>query len=249
MNHPALTGPVRFFGTCLADAVFPDAGMAAMRILDHLGCSVVYPLDQGCCGQPAYNSGFPDQARDVAMSQVRAFRGEGPIVVPSGSCAGMLKFHYPRLFADHPQYFEVAAFSERVVEYFDFLVNVLDARFEDKGPPVRVTWHSSCHALRETGSTQAAKALLGKLCNVELVELSREFECCGFGGTFSVKRPEVSAAMARDKVEDIRATGAQVVLTADCGCLMNITGTAQKLGYDITGMHLAEFLWGRINEK
>lgn len=248
MKLPASSGTVSFFGTCLADAVFPDAAMAAIRILEHLGLKVRYPLEQGCCGQPAYNSGFPAEARTVALAQVRAFAGSpDPVIVPSGSCAGMLKFHYPKLFEGRPEYFEVLAFSERVHEFCDYLATVHAASFQDRGAPETVTWHSSCHALRETGSTGAAKAILGALGNVELRELSREWECCGFGGTFSVKRPEVSAAMVRDKVEDIRATGARTLLTADCGCLLNITWAAAKMGVPLRGMHIAEFLWERIH--
>ncbi len=238
---------VLFFGTCLADAAYPEAGLAAIRTLKHLGIRVAYPLEQGCCGQPAYNSGFPEEAKALALRQVDVFAGDDrPIIVPSGSCAGMLRHHYPLLLADHPRYFDVLAFSGRVREYFEFLGELAPA-FVDKGPPVRVTWHSSCHAMRETGCVQAAKAILRSLANVELVELSREYECCGFGGTFSVKRPEVSAAMVADKVEDIRASGASVLLTADCGCLMNITGAAAKAGLAVKGQHMAEFLWERIH--
>lgn len=248
MYPTAASGSVYFFGTCLADIAFPQAGMAAMRLLKGLGVEVIFPLEQGCCGQPAYNSGFPDEARAVALRQVDIFsRSDIPVVVPSGSCAGMLRHHYPRLFAEHPRYFDVAAFSGRVFEFGDYLANVLKARFTDRGPPVTVTWHSSCHALRETGATAAAKSLLRQLANVTLVELVREHECCGFGGTFAVKRPEVSAAMVEDKVEDIRVTGASLVLSSDCGCLLNITGAMERQGLAVQGRHLAEFLWERTH--
>ncbi|MFZ5425470.1 MAG: (Fe-S)-binding protein [Thermodesulfobacteriota bacterium] len=246
MNHPDTPEEVYFFGTCLADAVFPEAAMAAMRLIERLGFKVIYPLDQGCCGQPAYNSGFPAEARALALKQIEAFSGSGrPVVVPSGSCAGMMKLHYPKLFEGHPRYFDALSFSERVVELCEFLHAARPEGYEDSGPPVTVTWHSSCHAQRETGSTGAAKAILRGLPGVTLAELSREWECCGFGGTFSVKRPEVSAAMVRDKVEDIRASGASVVLTADCGCLLNITGAAARMGVPVRGLHLAQFLLER----
>jgi len=245
MTSHAPAGKVLLFGTCLADAVFPEAGMASIRLLQHLGFEVGYPLEQGCCGQPAYNSGFPDEARQVALRQVRAFAGTGaPIVVPSGSCAGMLRHHYPRLFEGRPELFDVLAFSGRVREFCEFLAGCAP-RLKDLGPPVRAVWHSSCHALRETGSTPAAKSLLRSLANVELVELTREWECCGFGGTFSVKRPEISAAMVRDKVEDVLAAKADVLLTADCGCLLNIPGAAERMGRPVRGMHVAEFLLER----
>jgi len=248
MTHISDNGTVSFFGTCLADAIYPEAGLCSIRLLEHLGKRVVYPLDQGCCGQPAYNSGFPEQARAVAGKQIDAFaKTSGPVVIPSGSCAGMIRHHYPKLFEGHPRLFDALALSARAVELFEYLDAIAPDGFEDKGPAVTVTWHSSCHAQRETGSTRAAKSILSKMANVRLVELSREFECCGFGGTFAVKRPEVSAAMVRDKVEDILATGATVLLTADCGCLMNIAGAAQKMGASLKGIHLAQFLWERIH--
>ncbi|GFK92869.1 Lactate utilization protein A [Fundidesulfovibrio magnetotacticus] len=247
MNRPSPAGKVLLFGTCLADAVFPDAGMASIRLLENCGFQVAYPLEQGCCGQPAYNSGFPDEARAVALAQVKAFAGsDAPVVVPSGSCAGMLRHHYPALFEGRPELFEVLAFSARVREFCEFLAEAAPT-LPDSGPPVRAVWHSSCHALRETGSTPAAKALLRALPGVELVELAREWECCGFGGTFSVKRPEISAAMVRDKVEDVLAARADVLLTADCGCLLNITSAAQRMGRPVRGMHVAEFLWERVS--
>jgi L-lactate dehydrogenase complex protein LldE len=248
MTSPDIPRTVYFFGTCLANAVRPDAALAAMNILKRLGVEPVYPLAQGCCGQPAYNSGFPDEARRVALARVKDFqRRDWPVVVPSGSCAGMLRSHYPKLFKSRPELFQVLAFSQRVVEFFEFLETLGPNLFTDKGPPVTVTWHSCCHALRETGSTRAAKAILRGLSNVTLVELAREYECCGFGGTFSVKRPELSEAMVRDKVADIAATGASIALSADCGCLTSIEGHARRVNATFSCMHLAEFLWGRIH--
>ena len=172
---------VYFFGTCLMDAVYPDAGMAGIRLLRAQGVEVVFPPDQSCCGQPAYNSGFTREARAVARRQIQVFSKPYPIVVPSGSCAGMLKHHYPALFANTPEEKAAKQFSGRVYELFEYLATVLDASFEDRGKPITVTWHSSCHALREMNVIGHAKALIGQLKNVTLVELQRETECCGFG--------------------------------------------------------------------
>ncbi|BBO77087.1 Fe-S oxidoreductase [Desulfosarcina widdelii] len=246
---PDLPGSVYFFGTCLMDAVYPDAGMAAIRLLQSLGANVIFPPDQSCCGQPAYNSGFIEEARAVARKQIQVFSQPYPIVVPSGSCAGMMKHHYPALFAGREEEAAAHRFAGRVYELFEYLVTVLNATFEDRGDPVTVTWHSSCHALREMKVVQYAKDLIGQLKNVTLVELARETECCGFGGTFAVKQPAISAAMVKDKVADIRQTGASTLLAGDCGCLMNITGAMDHEGVAIDGKHLAEFIWERTNGR
>lgn len=246
-NYPARTDRVYFFGTCLMDAVYPDAGMAAIRLLRSQGVEVVFPQAQSCCGQPAYNAGFVDEAREVARRQMHVFQKPWPIVVPSGSCAGMMHRHYPALFTDDPMAPAATRFSARVFELSEYLRHVLDVRLDDSGPPLTVTWHSSCHALREMGVTEDAKALIGQLKNVRLVELEKEFECCGFGGTFAVKQPALSAAMVKDKVDDICRTGAARVISSDCGCLMNIAGAGEKQGCRVKGQHIAEFLWERIN--
>jgi len=244
---PAHPRTVYFFGTCLMDMIYPDAGMAAIRMLQREGIRVVFPPEQSCCGQPAYNSGFPEEARAVARRQLRAFSKNYPIVVPSGSCAGMLKHHYPHLFDGQPESRDVQWFSSRVFEFSEFLVRVLRIRLTDLGPPVRVTWHGSCHGRREMGVTEDSKSLIRQLKRVELTEIEREYECCGFGGTFAVKQPAISTAMVQDKVEDIRKTGASRVISGDCGCLMNITGAMEAQGIAITGQHLADFLWERTN--
>ena len=246
-SYPPKPETVYFFGTCLVDMVYPDAGMAAIRLLQREGLRVVYPRAQSCCGQPAYNSGFPDEARAVARKQLRLFPKDHPIVVPSGSCAGMMHRHYPALFAEDPDRSLAEEFAGRVFELTEFLVHVLDIRLEDRGAPVTVTWHSSCHALREMGVIQDSKSLLRQLRNVTLLELGNEHECCGFGGTFAVNQPEISAAMVVDKAADIRRTGAAVVLGGDCGCLMNITGALQHRRVPVTGQHIAQFIWERIH--
>jgi L-lactate dehydrogenase complex protein LldE len=236
-----------FFGTCLVDAVYPKAGMAAMQLMAAEGVRVIFPQNQSCCGQPAYNSGFQEEARAVARRQIQLFDGPWPIVVPSGSCAGMLKHHYPGLFENDRDQERARQFAARVFEWSEFMARVLDARLEDRGAPITVTWHSSCHALREMRIIEASKDLLRRLGNVTLVELKNEHECCGFGGTFAVKQPAISAALVNDKLDDILRTGAERVITGDGGCLMNIAGAAAHRGLPVAGQHLAEFIWERVN--
>lgn len=248
-NYPEKPEKVYFFGTCVIDMAYPVAGLAGIKLIQREGVKVIFPPDQSCCGQPAYNSGFMDEARAVARKQVALFPKNYPIVVPSGSCAGMMKVHYPKLLAGDPDYDKVLDFADRIYELSEFLVHVLKIKLEDQGEPVRVTWHSSCHAAREMDIIDDCKALIRQLRNVELVELEHENECCGFGGTFSVKQPEISAAMVADKVADIQQTGAQVLLAENCGCLMNITGHIAHKNIPITGKHIAEFIWERINGK
>jgi L-lactate dehydrogenase complex protein LldE len=238
---------VYFFGTCVIDHIYPQAGLAAIELLEKYGLQVIYPQAQSCCGQPAFNSGFPNEARSVARHQIRTFHADYPIIVPSGSCAGMMKHHYPELFKGDPMFEAAQRFAERVYEFSAFLVNVLKVQLNDRGQPVQVTWHSSCHALREMGVTEDSKALIRQLQNVELIELENERECCGFGGTFSVKHPRISGAMANDKIDDIRRTGARIVISGDCACLLHITGAAQERKIPLGAMHIAEFIWERIN--
>jgi len=246
---PEISKPSRayFFSTCLVEAFYPDAGLAAMRLIEREGVRVVFPAGQSCCGQPAYNSGFPDEARAVARRQIQAFSENIPIVVPSGSCAGMMKHHYPALFAGDRDLPQAQAFAGRVFEWSEFMVRVLGVRYEDRGEPLRVTWHSSCHALREMRIIEHSKHLLRQLQNVELVELASERECCGFGGTFSIKQPAISGAMVNDKVDDIQRTGASRVIAGDCGCLLNISGAAEQRGLPFAAQHLADFIWERTH--
>ncbi len=248
-QYPAKPDKVYFFGTCIIEMLHPEAGLAGIRLLKRERIGIIFPRDQSCCGQPAYNSGYPHEAKKVALKQVRLFCKDYPVIVPSGSCAGMMKYHYPKLFAGDPELEEVKAFSSRIFELTEFLVNVLKVRLEDKGKPVNVTWHSSCHALREMGITSESKSLLRQLSNVNLVELKNEHQCCGFGGTFSVKQPEISAAMVKDKLDDIIRTGATEVISGDCGCLTNIGSAAEKQHSPVRGRHIAEFLWERTNGR
>ena len=243
------------FGTCLMDLLYPRAGLAAMELLHQAGVRVIFPQAQTCCGQPAYNSGYHDEARRVARAQLDAFPEDLPVVVPSASCAGMLRVHYPRLFADTADQGRAEALAGRVVELTDFLLRVLDWRPVDRGPPLRVALHSSCSARREMGVSDATLALLGRLTGLETVEPDHAQECCGFGGTFSVKQPEISAAMAADKAAAVRGTGAEVLVSQDCGCLMNIGGTLARQAAEGAAppgprvLHVAELLWERTGAR
>ncbi|KAA6185814.1 (Fe-S)-binding protein [Thiohalocapsa marina] len=236
---------VMVFGTCLIDLVDPEAGLAAMRLIRREGIRVRFPQAQTCCGQPAYNSGYRADARRVARQQLAALAGDEPVVVPSASCAGMLRHHYPRLFAGTADQALAEALAERVVELCDFLHRVLAVRLVDQGPPVTVALHQSCSARREMAVAPAAAALLRGLSQVTLVEPDHAHECCGFGGTFAVKEPEISAAMALDKAQAVAATGAELLVSQDCGCLVNLAGTAQKAGLGFQAQHIADFLWQR----
>jgi L-lactate dehydrogenase complex protein LldE len=240
---------VYYYGTCLVDLFYPDAGLAGIRLLQREGVHVVFPRGQTCCGQPAFNSGYWDEARAVAREQIRLFPEPWPIVIPSGSCAGMMARQYPVLFESDPFHAEALAFASRVVELTRFLADVLHAKFTDRGESVRVAWHSSCHALREAGVDEQPRGLLAQLSNVEVAPFPRERECCGFGGTFSVRHPEISAAMVEDKADAVVSTGATTLLSGDGGCLLNIAGRLDARGARIRACHVAEFLWERTRER
>lgn len=245
--YPAKPQTVYYFGTCLMDMFYPEAGLAGIKLIQREGVRVIFPRKQTCCGQPAYNSGFPKAAQKVALKQIQLFAKDYPIVVPSGSCAGMMKHHYPLLFEGDQRLDSIRQFSNRIFELSEFLVRTLKVKLEDRGAPISVTWHSSCHALREMRIIEDSKSLIRQLQNVQLIELQNEYECCGFGGTFAVKQPDLSGAMVRDKVADIQQTAATRLLTGDCGCLMNIKGAMESQKIPIKGQHLAEFIWERIN--
>ncbi len=246
-HYPPKPQKVYFYGTCLIDVFYPGAGLDAIRLLEREGIEVVFPEDQTCCGQPAYTSGYHDEARSVALSQLALFPDPWPIVVPSGSCGGMLRVHYPTLLADTPKADTAQDVAARTFELTEFLLHVCHVRLKDLGEPEQVAMHTSCSARREMGLGDTAPALLGQLGHVELVEQARTTECCGFGGTFAVRHPEVSGAMVEDKVDAIEATGARQFITSDCGCLMNINGNAEYRHKAVHGEHIASYLWRRTS--
>lgn len=247
-QYPAAPTRVYLFGTCLIDLFVPEAGMDAVRLLEHMGLEVSFPMGQSCCGQPAYTSGNEASARAVAAAQMDLFDEDIPIVIPSGSCAGMMRHHWPRLFADDPVRGPRArALAERIFELTEFLVEVMGMKFSAvSNNPVRVALHTSCSARREMGTRLHGLAALANLASVERIEHASESECCGFGGVFCLKHPEISGAMVEDKTASLRATGCDEVVSADCGCLLNIGHASEFQGKPLKVTHMASFLARRI---
>lgn len=254
-QYPVKPADVYLFSTCLVDQFSPHAGLDTLRLLEREGIRVHYLEKQTCCGQPAHSSGYPDEARSVALHQMNLFTEAWPVVVPSGSCAGMMRTHYPHLFAKDPVlHAKAVALSERVFELTEFLVHVVNFHHEDLGAPRRVALHTSCHARRQMGSHETSAALLESLSNVQVDVHARVEECCGFGGTFALLYPDISEAIVNEKVAAIKDTGVACVVSADCGCLLNITGRAAKQDElagrtepSLAGEHIASFLWQRTN--
>ena len=236
-----------FFATCLIDLLYPKAGLAGMQLIRRAGVEVIFPEDQTCCGQPAFNSGYRDEALAVARAQLACFKRDIPVVVPSGSCAGMIKAHWPELFAGQPDEAQALAVAARTYELTEFLVDVLDIQLADLGEPVKIAVHTSCSARREMGVADCIQTLLAQLDKVEVLTQDREAECCGFGGTFAVKQADIAGAMVKDKTDALRATGAERVISQDCGCLMNIGGAFEHQGDGPATQHVAEFLLERTS--
>ncbi|MBB3184165.1 L-lactate dehydrogenase complex protein LldE [Halomonas fontilapidosi] len=245
--YPSKPKKVYFFGTCLVDLFYPEAGLDGIRLLEREGIEVLFPEDQTCCGQPAYTSGYAREARAVAAAQLGLFPEPWPIVVPSGSCGGMMRTHYRQLFAGSDLEERANEVAGRVHELTEFLVHVCHLKLEDRGEPEKVAMHTSCSARREMGLAEIGPALLAQLGQVELVEQARAAECCGFGGTFAVRHPEVSAAMVEDKTTAIAEAGAQRFVTSDCGCMMNIGGRFEQQKTPVEGEHIASYLWRRTS--
>jgi L-lactate dehydrogenase complex protein LldE len=250
-DYPQRPEQVYLFGTCLIDLFVPEAGLDAVRLLEREGLKVRFPQAQSCCGQPAYTSGNPESARAVAQAQLDLFDEPWPVVIPSGSCAGMIRHHWPKLFAEDPVSGPKArALAQRVFELAEFLVEVLDVRFPELAArPEQVALHTSCSARREMGTREHGLSLLARLPGVEVLEHERESECCGFGGTFSLKHPDISGAMVTDKTARIAATGCTRFVTADCGCMLNIGSAAAHQGRALSGQHLASFVWDRVKDS
>lgn len=231
---------------CLVDLFRPSVGFAAIRLLEDAGCEVHVPEAQVCCGQPAYNSGDRADTTAIAKQVIAAFEGYDYVVAPSGSCGGMIRDHYPALFAAEPDWQRRAgALSARTYELTSFLVDVLKV---EKLAPVactgRATYHDSCSGLRELGVKAQPRQLLAAVEGLELVEMQTPETCCGFGGTFCVKYGEVSTDIVSRKTEDIAATGAGLLLAGDMGCLLNMAGRLQREGRPVQVRHVAEVLAG-----
>jgi L-lactate dehydrogenase complex protein LldE len=237
---------VALFVTCLVDAVRPEIGFSAIKLLERAGCDVVVPPLQTCCGQPAYNAGDSATARSLAEKVLREFDQYEHIVVPSGSCGGQIRHHYRNLFADHP---DLKPLAERVAsrtwELTDFLVNVVGMERTDSGFVGDVTYHDSCSGLRELGVKTQPRALLAKVPGVRLTEMKDCEQCCGFGGTFAVKYGDISGTIADEKCRNIQASGATAVVLGDLGCMLNIEGRLRRIGDRTTRvLHVAQVLAG-----
>jgi L-lactate dehydrogenase complex protein LldE len=236
-------GRVSIFVTCVVDQLFPGVGIAMTEVLERLGYEVDFRERQTCCGQPAFNSGYRDDARRLARHFLDVFRDADVIVVPSGSCTSMISHHFTELFADDPSALARAQHvAARTWEFSRFLLEV--AEVEDVGARFDgvVTYHDSCHALRELHVQEGPRRLLKNVRGLELREMDTASECCGFGGTFSVKFADVSGAMARTKIDSILRTEAGTVVSVDSSCLMQLQGAMRRAGLDIRTMHLAEVL-------
>jgi L-lactate dehydrogenase complex protein LldE len=240
---------VALFVTCLVDLHRPSVGFAAIKLLEAAGCEVEVPLAQTCCGQPAYNSGDRTTAQDLARGVLDAFHGFDYVVVPSGSCGGMIAHHYPALFQDDPNLLARAeALGAKTYELVQFLTEIMHVDTVQAAYPGRVTYHDSCSGLRELGIKAQPRALLASVTGLDLVEMTDPEVCCGFGGTFCVKYPDISTRMVSDKTADIVATGADTLLAGDLGCLLNMAGRLSREGHPVRVRHVAEVLAGMTDQ-
>lgn len=245
MDASASKPRVGLFVTCLVDLFRPTVGFAAVKLLEDAGCEVHVPAAQTCCGQPAYNSGDRRDAQAIARNTIGAFEGLDFVVAPSGSCAGMLRKHYPALLADDAVWGERAeGFAAKVYELTSFLADVRGMRAVDAALSTTATYHDACSGLRELGVKAQPRALLSSVEGLTLAEMADADVCCGFGGTFCVKYPDISNAIVERKVASVEASGAQTLLAGDLGCLMNMAGKLSRKGSGVEVRHVAEVLAG-----
>ncbi len=248
MNVEAKQVQVGLFVTCTVDLFRPAVGWASVRLLEQAGCQVEVPQVQVCCGMPTYNSGDLESTKRIAKQVIDAFLGFEYVVVPSGSCGAMLNVQYPRLLKDDPEYRSKATeLAAKTWEITSFLTDVRGVQEVEGVYSGKATYHDGCAGLRELKIKKQPRALLATVDELELQELQSPEECCGFGGTFCVKYPEVSTDMVRLKVQDIRETGAELVLSGEVSCLMNIVGRLKREGSPIQGRHVTEILAGMLD--
>jgi L-lactate dehydrogenase complex protein LldE len=234
---------VQLFGTCLVDSFFPEVGEATLKLFRRFGVTAVFPRGQTCCGQPAFNAGYADDARAAAAHFLSVFDGDAPIVTPSGSCAAMVKHHYPVLFRTDPvMHAKAERAAGRIYELSQFLVRFLRAHESGLAGKGTVTYHSSCHLARSLGVRDEPLILLQSMKGVRFVPMPDATRCCGFGGTFMAKLPEISCALADEKADSILATGADTVTGCDAGCLMNIGDAMKKRANPVQVRHIAQVL-------
>jgi L-lactate dehydrogenase complex protein LldE len=248
MEGQAAERKVALFVTCLVDLFRPSVGFASLKLLEDAGCVVEVPESQTCCGQPAYNSGDRADAKSVARGVITAFEAYDYVVAPSGSCAGMIRRHYPALFSDDPAWRPRAeALASKTWELVSFLTDVLGVSTVSASLDSSVTYHDSCSGLRELGIQRQPRQLLRSVAGLELRELPDADVCCGFGGTFCVKYPDISNAIVEKKTAQIAATGATILLAGDLGCLLNMAGKLKREGWPTQTRHVAEVLAGMMD--
>jgi L-lactate dehydrogenase complex protein LldE len=237
---------VALFVTCLVDAIRPEIGFSTLKLLEAAGCEVVVPESQTCCGQPAYNSGDSTTARVLAEKVLREFADFEYVVIPSGSCGGQIRLQYVELFRDHPDLKSRAErLAGRIYELTDFLVNVLDVKSLPSSFSGNITYHDSCAGLRELGVKAQPRKLLGMLPGARLTEMKDCEQCCGFGGTFSIKFGDVSGAIVDEKCRNVQASGADTLVLGDLGCMLNIEGRLRRTGDLKTRvLHISQVLAG-----
>ena len=234
---------VSLFVTCLVDQFCPEVGVNVVNVLRRLGVEVDFPMEQTCCGQPAFNSGFRSEARDLAKRFIDVFEESEYVVAPSGSCTGMVRVFFPDLFKHEPAMLERAqSLASRTYEFTEFLVKVLGVEAVGANFEGKVALHQSCHLLRELDVRSEPERILRAVRGMELVPLEQSEVCCGFGGLFAVKYPHISGAILQDKIDCIKKSGADVVVASDAGCLMHIAGGLSRQGVEVRTMHIAEVL-------
>jgi L-lactate dehydrogenase complex protein LldE len=233
---------VQIFIPCFVDQLFPDTAFNMVKVLEKAGCTVSYNAEQTCCGQPAFNAGFWDEAKSVCTKFLKDFRGADYIVAPSASCVGFVRNYYSRLFENSSLHHDVADVGKRIYEFSEFLVQVLQV--EDLGAVLngKATYHDSCAGLRECKIKSEPRRLLSHVKGLELTEMNDVETCCGFGGTFAVKFEAISIGMGEQKVENAMATQAQYLISTDLSCLMHLQGYIKHKGYSIQTLHLADVL-------
>lgn len=233
---------IALFIPCFVDQLVPQVGLDMARVLERVGYEVTFPAEQTCCSQPAFNTGYWDEARPVARRFVKIFSAAGTVVCPSGSCTTMVRNFYPELLAGDPLHDQAVALARRVFEFSEFLVRVAKAADVGAAFPHKVTYHDSCHGLRELGLKQEGRELLRHVRGLELVEMKYAEDCCGFGGTFATKFAMISAAMGDTKAGNAEASGAEFVTAADSSCLLHIEGILRRRNSSVRTIHLASIL-------
>lgn len=233
---------VQIFIPCFVDQLYPDTAFNMVKVLEKAGCKVLYNTNQTCCGQPAFNAGFWDEAKSVCTKFIKDFSGSDYIVTPSASCTGFVRNYYSKLFDNSSMHNEVKDLGKRLFEFSEFLTDVL--KIDDVGAELKAkaTYHDSCAALRECKIKEAPRKLLSKVKGLELVEMNDVETCCGFGGTFAVKFDAISVAMAHQKITHALETGAQYIISTDLSCLMHLDGVIKNKGLNLRTMHIADVL-------